>query len=344
VSSLPITLLVAAVALASWVGVALVRRYALSRLLDVPNDRSSHSQPTPRGGGLGLTIAHLAGVIVSGRLGLIGTDVVIALVGGGLLVAAIGFFDDHGHVHAAWRLLCHFLAFIWAIGWLGVLPPVDFGWGAIDLAWVGTLLLLLYLAWFVNLFNFMDGIDGIAALQALTMACAAAMLIAVADNDLREALPLWLLVAATGGFLLWNWPPARIFLGDVGSGYLGYALGALALWSVTRDLLTPWVWLILGGAFLADATVTLVVRAVHGDALAIAHRSHAYQRLSRHWRSHKRVTIAFLLVNVLWLVPWAWIATTQPAYGMIVSVAALAPLFVIAVRLGAGRTGDIAAD
>jgi Fuc2NAc and GlcNAc transferase len=343
VSQALVFLLAVVVALGSWFGVVLVRRYALRRLLDVPNDRSSHSQPTPRGGGLALTVAHLLGIVVASGLGLVRPELAITLVGGGLAVAVVGFLDDHGHVPAALRLTCHLLAFAWAVWWLGGLPPVDFGWGPVDLGWAGTGLLLLYLAWFLNLFNFMDGIDGIAGAQAFSMCLIASILLyAVADVS-RAALPLVLLASATVGFLAWNWPPARIFMGDVGSGYLGYALGALALWTVVEGWLTPWAWLILGGAFLADATVTLLVRAKAKVTLVEAHRSHAYQRLSRHWRSHRPVTLAFSAVNLFWLGPWAFIATRWPHYGCLSAAVALVPMFLVAMRLGAGRPGEIAA-
>ena len=334
---------VATTALLSWVMVALVRGYALHRLIDLPNERSSHERPTPRGGGLGVTVVHLGGIACGALFAFVPVELVVALVGGGVIVSIIGFLDDHGHVNASLRLACHFVVLAWGLWWLGGLPPVDFGWGPVSLGWIGSGLLMLYLAWFLNLFNFMDGIDGIAGVQAITMAATAALLVALTGNDWRDALPLWLLVAATSGFLLWNWPPAKIFMGDVGSGYLGYALGVLALWTVAEGWLTPWVWLILGGTFLADATVTLVVRARSGVQVTTAHRSHAYQRLSRQWRSHRRVTLGFLIVNVFWLAPLAWIASTRPVFGMIASVVALAPLFVIAERLGAGRTGDIPA-
>lgn len=337
-------LLIAAVAVASGVGVALVRRYALRHLLDVPNDRSSHSKATPRGGGLALTVAHLLGVLAASAVGVADAQLVIALAGGGLAVAMIGFFDDHGHVSASWRLALHVLAFVWALSWLGGLPPVDFGWGPVELGWVGTVLLVLYLTWYLNLFNFMDGIDGIAGAQALCMSATASALTLGIGGGLPAALPLALLAAATVGFLAWNWPPARIFMGDVGSGYLGYALGVLALWTVVEGWLTPWVWLILGGAFLADATVTLLVRARARVAVAEAHRSHAYQRLSRHWRGHRPVTLAFVGVNLLWLTPWAVVATCWPTSGAACAVAALAPLFVVATRLGAGLPGEIGQD
>lgn len=130
-------------------------------------------------------------------------------------------------------------------------------------------------------------------------------------------------------------------MGDVGSGYLGYALGALALWTVVGGWLTPWVWLILGGAFLADATVALVVRASAKVPLVEAHRSHAYQRLSRHWSSHSRVVLAYFAVDLVWLAPWAWVAAVYPASGALASVFALVPLFIAAALLGAGQPGEI---
>jgi Fuc2NAc and GlcNAc transferase len=314
----------------------------MRRLLDIPNDRSSHAQPTPRGGGLALTLAHLVGVTVAALLGQASSELVVALLGGGLAVAIVGFLDDHGHVRASLRLTCHFLAFVWAAWWLGGLPPVDFGWGQVNLGMAGTLLLLLYLAWFLNLFNFMDGIDGIAGMQALTMCVTAALLLHLVGAGGAVVLPIVLLAAATVGFLAWNWPPARIFMGDVGSGYLGYALGVLALWTVVEGWLTPWVWLILGGAFLADATVTLFVRAKAKVPLVEAHRSHAYQRLSRLWCSHSRVTLVYVAVDLAWLAPWAWVAAVYPALGALASVVALLPLFVVVAVLGAGQPDEIA--
>lgn len=337
----PAIWLAALVVLVSGAGVALVRRYALRRLLDVPNERSSHTTPTPRGGGVALTAAYLLGLVLTAGLGLVPGNLVIAVAGGGLLVAGTGFLDDHGHVSPLVRLTSQSAAISLGMAWLGGLPPVDFGLGPVDLGVFGNGLALLYCAWFLNLFNFMDGIDGIAASQAITMSLSAALLLLLAPNGSGGVLPLALLAAATLGFLPWNWPPARIFMGDAGSGFLGFALGTLAFWTVVEGWLTSWTWLILGGTFLADATVTLMVRARTGAGLSVAHRSHAYQRLSRRWGSHRAVTLSYVAINLFWLAPWAWAAAHWTRHGAYVAIIALAPLFLLAQRLGAGRSGEI---
>lgn len=329
--------LVALVAALSGTGVGLIRRYGLRRLLDVPNERSSHSEPTPRGGGIALAAACLLGLAAATGLGVVPLSLVAAVAGGGLLVAGIGFLDDHGHVSPPVRLTCHVVAFLWAMAWLGGLPAVDFGRGPVELGLFGHALALLYFTWFLNLFNFMDGIDGIAATQALTMSLTAALLLKLGPANPAGDLPVLLLAAATAGFLVWNWPPARIFMGDAGSGFLGFALGTLSLWTVVQGWLSPWTWLILGGAFLADATVTLLVRARVGARLSVAHRSHVYQRLSRQWGAHRPVTLAYAALNLFWLGPWAAAAQHWRSYGALIAMAALAPLFLLAHRLGAGR-------
>ncbi|MER2298821.1 MAG: glycosyl transferase, partial [Pseudomonas sp.] len=145
-----------------------LRRYALARsLLDIPNARSSHTLPTPRGGGLAFVVCFLVGALGLGWAGAVAPPVLVGLLGAGSLVAVIGFMDDHGHIAARWRLLGHFLAAAWGLYWLGGMPPVMvLGW-SLDGAWLGGLFGALYLVWLLNLYNFMDGIDGIASLEAI---------------------------------------------------------------------------------------------------------------------------------------------------------------------------------
>jgi Fuc2NAc and GlcNAc transferase len=206
----------------------LVRVMAIGRgVVDVPNARSSHAAPTPRGGGLAVVLVLSAGALLLTSLGAVSTSLMWALAGG-LAVAGVGFADDRRSVSPALRLTVHFAAAFWALYWLGGLPPLRFGDRVLASGWLGYVLGTLGMVWAVNLFNFMDGLDGIAGSEAIFISLAGACLSLFMGCALGVALTALLLGAACGGFLLWNWPPARIFLGDVGSGYLGYAIVVLA--------------------------------------------------------------------------------------------------------------------
>jgi Fuc2NAc and GlcNAc transferase len=292
-------LLLALCALGSWAGTGLVRRYALARsLLDVPNDRSSHAVPTPRGGGLAIAIALLAGFLGGGVLGLIEWRVALALVGGGLLVAGIGWIDDHSHVAARWRSLVHFIAAIWAVALLGGLNSLRLGPVELPLGIAGSALAVVGIVWLVNLYNFMDGIDGIAGGEATVVALLGGALAWYAGAP-AVAVCAALVAAAAAGFLAWNWPPAKIFMGDVGSGLLGFLFAVIAIASENRGGPPLLVWGILLGVFLFDATATLIRRVLRGEQWYSAHRSHAYQRAVQSGWSHGRVSGGVQAINLL---------------------------------------------
>lgn len=330
-------LLIAAVAFLSLCLTAVLRRYALSRsLMDVPNARSSHSIPTPRGGGVSIVIAFVLALAALSQAGLISVNALIALIGAGGLVAIIGFMDDHGHIAARWRLLGHFAAAVWALLWSGGLAPISLMGMTFDLGVVGHVLAVFYLVWMLNLYNFMDGIDGIASVEAVTVCGGISLVYALSGfNEL-----LWgplLLAASVVGFLYWNFPPARIFMGDAGSGFLGIVLGILSVqasWSAPQLF---WVWLILLGVFVVDATVTLLRRLFRGDKVYEAHRSHAYQFASRHYARHLPVTLAVGLINIVWLLPIALWVGLMGGDGMTWVTVAYAPLVIIALRFNAGQ-------
>jgi len=145
------------------------------------------------------------------------------------------------------------------------------------------------------------------------------------------------LAAATLGFLIWNWPPARIFMGDVGSGFLGFTVAVLGLAASRHSAMPIEMWAILSGVFFVDATVTLLRRIVRGDRWFEAHRLHAYQILASRWKAHLPVTVLVIAINVFWLFPWAWIAAIYPARAMLCVAAAMVPLIVTALLVGAGR-------
>ncbi len=314
-----------------------LRCYALrSDLIDIPNARSSHMVPTPRGGGVAIVISVLVALPVIAWLGLIPLSATLGLWGAGCGVAMVGFLDDHGHIPARWRLLGHFLAAAWVLYWLGGLPPLELFGSTVNFGWWGHLLAAIWLVWHLNLYNFMDGIDGIASVQAVTVCLGAAAVYASVGFADATLVPV-LLAAAVAGFLVWNWPPARIFMGDAGSGFLGVTIGAL---SIHAGWLAPqllWCWLILLGIFIVDATWTLMQRLLRGVRVYEAHRSHGYQIASRRLGSHRPVTLGVLAVNILWLLPMGMAVGLQWLDGVVGLVIAYAPLVWVVAWLKAGQ-------
>jgi glycosyltransferase WbpL len=334
-------LVFAAVFIASMLLTGLIRRLALARgVLDVPNARSSHVRPTPRGGGLAIVVTVLCAIGLMYARGNVPPDLAAALLIGGPLVAVVGFIDDLRSVSVGARLAVQFAAFGWCMYCLGPLPPIHLGFAAVNLGAPGSIAAVILLVWFLNIYNFMDGIDGIASVEAISVLTFATLLLFWQRGEPSIVFALLAAAASAAGFLIWNWPPARIFMGDAGSGFLGFLVGSIAWETIVRGRLSIWVWFILLGAFVIDATVTLLRRWARGANLAQAHRSHAYQRLSRKYRSHLKVTLGILFINVLWLDPLAYLAAARPALGAACAAIAWLPLIAVAWAAGAGIEGD----
>lgn len=316
---------------------ALVRKLAVAHdVLDIPNVRSSHASVTPRGGGSAVVATTSTALLALVAFGAISRDLCLALLGGGIAVAVVGFMDDLFTVRPRGRLAVHLFAAIWAVYWLGGFESLRIGDHLLHLGWAGNALAILGIIWVLNLFNFMDGIDGIATSEALFITCAGALFSLHGNGGVPAVAAV--VSCSCAGFLIWNWPPAKIFLGDVGSGYLGYVISVLALAASENGSAQIWVWLILGGAFFVDATVTLLRRLIRGERVHQAHRSHAYQWFARRWGSHRRVTVAVLLIDILWLLPGATFATLYPSFGALATVVALGPLVALAMVAGSGRS------
>lgn len=335
--SLLVFLLPVAVLLTAWSLTGLFRWFALRRnLFDIPNARSSHVVPAPRGGGIAIAFSVLASVVLLGATGALQWRSVWGFLGAGALIAAIGLGDDVRHVAARWRLVAHLVAAGWFLAWLGGLPPIGIYGATRDLGWLGQVLAVLYIVWLVNLTNFMDGIDGIAAVEAITVSSAGAVLYALATPGSDAWLGPVLLAAASLGFLFWNWPPARIFMGDTGSGFIGLTLAALSLQAAWAAPALLWSWIIMLGVFVVDATVTLVRRAARGERFYEAHRNHAYQHAARRLHAHLPVTLAVAAINLLWLFPISVLVAVKLVDGLIGTILAYIPLITGAFFLKAG--------
>jgi Fuc2NAc and GlcNAc transferase len=322
---------------ASTVLTGVARNRALSHgALDVPNPRSSHAVATPRGGGIAVVIVVVAALCILAPLGRVDLDLFVASLGG-IPVALVGHIDDRRGVSPGVRLLIHFVSAGWALAWLGGLPPLQVGPHVFVFGPFGYVLGAVGMVWVLNLFNFMDGIDGIAASEAAFIAFAGALLASMQGASGAETVTALIFGTACVGFLVWNWPPAKVFMGDVGSGYLGFLIAVLAVACARHNPVALFVWVILGGVFFIDASITFVRRLSRGEAVHVAHRSHAYQWLARRWASHRRVTLLVLVVNVAWLMPAAYLAVRHPRYAGWVTLVALLPIIVGTLWADAGR-------
>ena len=299
------------------------RRFQLYAL---PNARSFHQVPTPGMGGMAFVIPIIA-YLIAVDIAHDGASLASGLWPALALVAAIGLWDDLSELSARVRFSCHWIAVAW------VLWHVDPAWH-----WALAGVVAFAIVWHINLFNFMDGIDGIAAVQCL-LYCVSVQVLTGGVPGWQGDL-LWLTVGGTLGFLIYNWPPARIFMGDVGSGFLGLLLGLLTVELWRSETLPLIACLTLLAGFWFDATYTLCVRMITGQAFTEAHRSHLYQRVAER-KGHLWTTVAYTTFGIVWLLPLAWLQLRFSAVSYLWLIMAVLPLAVLAVRL---RVGLLAAD
>ncbi|MCB1677099.1 MAG: glycosyl transferase family 4 [Halioglobus sp.] len=313
-------------ALSCGVYLLLARRW---RLLDHPNARSSHVRPTPHGGGLPLLLAFAAGLALAAPYYGAWSKPYLALAAGGLSLLALGVLDDLRGLSIRLRFVLYSLCA--ALVAVYLLQPLWRGAAAAHSLLVAAWALAIL--WSLNLYNFMDGIDGLAALQCVLACGGAALLSWQAGGSGSYILFCLLLASAHLGFLVWNWPMARLFMGDAGSVPSGFLLAGLALLGAVQGQLQPACWLVLLGLFVVDASCTLAWRLLGGQDVTRAHRAHAYQRLARHWGSHLKVDLLCLAVNALWLLPLARAVQIWPEQTLILVILAYVPLLLGMVKV-----------
>jgi Fuc2NAc and GlcNAc transferase len=306
------------------------------RIVAIPNERTLHVGAVPRGGGIVVASVWLALLALLFSNDQVAQGDFLALFVGGAVVAILGIVDDVVDLKASLKLLVQIVAVIWGLSWVGGMPDFVLPFAPEDLEWLGFLFGTLALLWAISLYNFMDGIDGMAGSGAVFMSVTMGTFLWLQGNTPFAAL-CFLLAAACAGFVWFNWPPAKLFMGDAGSGFLGYVFGLLMLASVREEPTLLWVWLVIMGYFLTDTTTTLLLRMIFVKPFYGTHRFHAYQSLARRTGNHLKVTSGVLLVQVLWLLPLAILAFRFPEYGPWVFLVAVAPLVVFCATQGTLR-------
>lgn len=293
------TLVVGAVAaVVTWVIVWGVRRYSeRGALLDIPNERSSHTHPTPRGGGLGIVLVTIVGALIWVLFHADFLPVVLAYAMGAAGIAAISWIDDVKGLSNRVRFGTHIVGALLVVmvgGWIDqiTLPVV----GTIHLGWIGLPLTLFWIVGFTNAYNFMDGIDGIAGTQAVVAGVGWTIVGNLLQNPLIVMLGV-LLAASSGGFLLHNWAPAKIFMGDVGSAFLGFTFAVLTVLGTQTTPTAALIGVLIVWPFIFDTAYTMFRRWRKGENIFTAHRSHLYQRLVIAGQSHAKVTLLYGLLS-----------------------------------------------
>lgn len=319
----------------AWLGALAARAHARRHgLVDLPGERRSHEAPTPRGGGLGIAVALIVSIGLLGVVGSVPPGWAVGAAGGAFLIGSVGWLDDHYSLPWWVRFVAHAAAAAWLVGCVGGVSQLDvgiarlpLGWAAIPLPWLATI-------WLTNLYNFMDGSDGLAGAEGLFAGLSLAALFALGGSA-GLAVASISLALACAGFLPWNLPPARLFMGDVGSTSLGFVFSALALAGARNGSVPALMSLLILGLFVYDATFTLCWRWLKGARWYTPHREHAYQYLVRAGFDHATVLRRLLAVNLLVILPVVMVLHRYPAWlgaGVVACTLAAARLWRFARR------------
>ncbi len=303
--------------------------------------RTLHEGAVPRGGGSVFAAVFCLAALAWWLLGEMSTELLLTFAGGGAAAAAVGLVDDVRELRPGSKLALHLLLSAWMLAVLwgplysgalsGLAPP------ARAAAVAG---LLFVPAWMINLYNFIDGIDGLAVSGGVLCAAAAAAVLLLTGGSRQLVFVAALLAASALSFLVWNLPPARVFMGDAGSIFLGYSFAALLLTTVAAGQITPWTWIAILAYYVADTTTTTLCRLVLVDRWYGVHRSHAYQNLARIHRSHAKVTVWVAAYQLGWAFPLAFWSALQPRWSVAAAALAVAPAVLWTLRFGPPLSSD----
>ena len=284
------SLLYASLLILSFFLTYLIKNYYIKNaILEKVNERSSHTVPTPHGGGIAIAVTWFVGIIYLELTSQIESNLFYALMVG-VIISVVSFFDDIYELSPKIRLITQAIVAFGGLFFLGGFNSLEFGLFNIENQIITNIFAFLLIIWFINLYNFLDGINGYAGSEALFLS--------VAGFILFGGEHFVVLAVAVLGFLYWNFGNAKIFMGDVGSTLLGYNVAIFTIYYANQNATNLWVWIILFGVFWFDATWTLLRRKLNHEKLSQAHKKHAYQRLTQAGWSHFKVTNYAIILNI----------------------------------------------
>jgi Fuc2NAc and GlcNAc transferase len=277
--------------ISSSLGVLLYLWFAKKKaIFDLPNERSLHVKPTPRGGGVAVSIIWFLAITLFFINNEIDSTLFLALICG-IPISVIGLVDDIITISPKVRFSVQLVSATLALVILGGMNSIDLGIGRLNIPIVLEVFAIVGIVWFTNLFNFLDGIDGYLSVEV--------MFIGLVTFILYGCVPPFVLAIITAGFLVWNWHPAKIFMGDVGSTLLGFSIGIFTVYYQNTSISSIFIWLMITSLFWFDATLTLFRRWRNKEVLSSAHKKHAYQRIVQSGFSHQKTVIYSFFINLI---------------------------------------------
>jgi Fuc2NAc and GlcNAc transferase len=309
--------------LVSFFSIFLYKKFAIKfNIVANPNFRTLHEKPMPTGGGFIFSLFFVASILTLWMSNKVSLSILNVFFIGALSATLFGFFDDIINLNASKKLIVQIVLSCWTLYSLSAVFFVNND----NMSNIFLFLVLLFFSvWFMNAFNFMDGIDGLA-ISGSVFFCFIFIVVLIASNSKTELIYVFLfLLACTSSFMFFNWPPATIFMGDSGSIFLGYTFGALALFTVGSGAISAWTWLVVFGYFFADTFMTQILRLFLVKKWYKAHRSHAYQNLARIKNNHLFVTTGITVYHVIWILPLSIWTILQPEYAHFAVLSAITP-------------------
>jgi Fuc2NAc and GlcNAc transferase len=313
-------------------GIYLYKKIAISRkILSNPNHRTLHKSSTPRGGGVVFSSIFVIFSLYFWRNDPSNYVIYLTISVGGLAALLVGFIDDLVSISPIKKLIFQVILAGWGVFWLegGPLMVID---------WMPNIIVLFismfFLVWIMNAYNFMDGVDGMASLGGILASILVALIIVITNGLTLTALLLLLLSSTMAGFLIFNWPQAKIFMGDSGSMFLGYFFGCIVLYTTMHNEVTIWTWIIVFGYYIADTTTTQIMRLIMVKKWYAPHRSHAYQNYARLTDSHLKTIMLFVLYYLIWIFPLLTWSLIDPDDALFISFLAVIPAIIFSYKFG----------